>query len=333
MTFVAPLGLTVENSVLRDELATDLAAVEDLLRRSCEHDNSLIDEMSRHLMSAGGKRFRPLLVLLAAQFGDRQLRDRAVRAAAVMELTHLASLYHDDVMDSATIRRGVASANEVWGNKVSVLTGDLLFAKATMLIAGLGDEAIQIQANTAARLIAGQIRETVGPADGVSPVEHYRSVLRDKTGSLIATSCRLGALLTAAPPTAVDALGRFGELIGLCFQLGDDLLDVVSDSDESGKTPGTDMREGVPTLPVLYALESTDPSDEYLRELLQGDLDDESRLTEALKLLRAHPAVDRTRAELARCVDEARALLPALPDVPARDSLRAVCDAALWRTA
>jgi heptaprenyl diphosphate synthase len=208
----------------------------------------------------------------------------------------------------------------------------LLFTHATKLVATLGAEAILIQAETVARLVAGQIRETVGPAEGDDPIKHYQSVLRDKTGSLIATSCRLGALLAGAPESTVDTLTEFGELIGICFQLSDDLLDVVADSDVSGKALGADLREGLATLPVLYALESRDPADVALHELLRDDLQDTHRLAEALKLLRIHPAIDRAREEVADYAAEAKALLKPLPDIPAKKALTLLCKAATYRS-
>ena len=172
-----------------------LDAVEQLLADAVKSDDPFVAEAARHLVEAGGKRFRPLLVLLAAQFGD-PAAPGVVPAAVVVELTHLATLYHDDVMDEAPLRRGAPSANARWDNTVAILTGDFLFARASDLLADLGPEAVRIQARTFERLVTGQIRETVGPADGQDPLDHYLSVLADKTGSLIATSGRFGAMLS-----------------------------------------------------------------------------------------------------------------------------------------
>jgi heptaprenyl diphosphate synthase len=241
---------------------------------------------------------------------------------------------HDDVMDEADVRRGAPSANVRWTNTVAILTGDYLFARASDLTAGLGTEATRLQSRTFARLVEGQIAETAGPADGEDPVEHHLGVLGGKTGALIATSARLGALLSGAPADQVDTVTRFGEVIGLAFQLSDDLIDVVSETGESGKTPGTDLREGVRTLPVLLVLsgERTDPATARLRELLQGDLTDDERLGEALRLLRAHPAMDEARARLAGCVAQARSIVATLPEGEARDALGALTDFVLART-
>ncbi|NUS71784.1 MAG: polyprenyl synthetase family protein [Corynebacteriales bacterium] len=332
MTFVGPLGLTIEDDALQADLVSGLAEVEQILHNATVDDDDLIAQAASHLIEAGGKRFRPLLTLLCAQFGDPAAVG-VVPVAAVMELTHLASLYHDDVMDSAEQRRGAPSANVEWGNKVAVLIGDLLFSRASALMAGLGDNVIRIQSETFARLVSGQIRETVGPRATENRVDHHRSVVRDKTGSLIATCCRLGSLLAGADEQTVARLAVFGEHIGVAFQVGDDILDIVSSSEQSGKTPGTDLREGVPTLPVLYALESSDPADERLRSLVSGPLDDDELLAEALTLLRAHPALDRVRADLANIVEQARKELVDLPECPAREALSVLCDAAAWRIA
>lgn len=188
--------------------------------------------------------------MLASQFGDPDAPG-VVPSAVVVELTHLATLYHDDVMDEADVRRGVPSANTRWGNSVAVLTGDFLFARASHILADLGPEAVRIQAEAFERLVTGQILETAGPRDGRDPVDHYLDVLSGKTGSLVAVSGRFGAMMSGADERTVDVLTQYGERLGIAFQLADDVLDITSDSHESGKTPGTDLREGIPTLPVL----------------------------------------------------------------------------------
>jgi heptaprenyl diphosphate synthase len=295
-------------------------------------DYPFVTETSAHLLTAGGKRFRPLVVLLAAQFGDPQAPG-VVPAAVVVELTHLATLYHDDVQDEADLRRGAASANALWGNTVAILTGDFLFARASDILADLGPEAVRLQARTFERLVQGQIREAVGPEAGVDAVDHHLRVLSDKTGSLIGTSARFGAMLSGADPEVTDRLTEYGERIGIAFQLSDDLLDVTADSAELGKTPGTDLREGVPTLPVLLLERRPHTGDAELRELLDSDLSDDARLAQAVKALREHPVMDDARAEVQRWADDARASLAALPDIPARRALDALCDYVVRRTA
>ncbi|GGK99624.1 geranylgeranyl pyrophosphate synthase [Sphaerisporangium melleum] len=309
---------------LAADIASGLDAVEKLLRTSADSEDAFVAEAGRHLIVAGGKRFRAMIVLLASHFGDSSAPG-VVPGAVVIELTHLATLYHDDVMDEARVRRGSPSANALWDNKVAILTGDYLFAQASEILADLGPELVRIQARTFSRLVRGQIRETIGPRPGVDAVTHYIEVLADKTGSLIATSGRFGAMLAGAPEEVVERVTSACEAIGVAWQLGDDLLDVASTSGESGKTPGTDLREGIRTLPVLYVLASDDPRDARLRELLSGPVPDED-VTEALELLRANQAMVHARAELMSWVGRARADLLTLPDIPARAALLALCD-------
>ncbi|RZS79007.1 heptaprenyl diphosphate synthase [Motilibacter rhizosphaerae] len=326
------LGLPALHPSLEADLSAGLGAVEELLRADVTSDYPLVTEAARHLVDAGGKRFRPLLTLLAAQFGDAE-RDEVRQAAVVVELTHLASLYHDDVMDEATLRRGAPSTNVRFGNSVSILVGDFLFARAAARVADLGPEAVRIQARTFERLVVGQIRETEGPRGG-DPLEHYLAVLADKTGSLIATSGRLGALQAGAGEGVAEVLTRYGELVGVAFQLADDLLDVESDSAVSGKAVGTDLREGVETLPVLCfrrIADAADPEDGRLLALLDGDLADDAALAEAVQRLRAHRALGDAHAEVRRWADRARAELAPLAECPAKEALDALCAAVVER--
>ena len=319
------------DTTLGASVQAGLERVEQRLRDVVVSAHPMLTETASHLADAGGKRFRPLLALLAAELGD-PTAPGVVDAAVVVELTHLASLYHDDVMDEADVRRGATSANVRWTNTVAILTGDYLFARASDLTAGLGTEATHIQSQTFARLVEGQIAETAGPLPDQDPVEHHLQVLAGKTGALIATSARLGARMAGASDEDVDTVTRYGEVIGLAFQLSDDLIDVLSETGESGKTPGTDLREGIRTLPVLLALADEDPAGERLRALLQGDLSDDALLAEALELLRAHPAMERARDRLGACVDEARSIVADLPDGPAREALASLTDFVLART-
>ena len=323
------LGLGVLDTDLEARLVAGMASVEVALRDAVRSDYPFVTEASRHLVDAGGKRFRPLLVLLAAQFGDPNAPG-VVPSAVVVELTHLATLYHDDVMDEAALRRGAASANARWDNTVAILTGDFLFAKASDILADLGPDAVRIQAQTFERLCTGQIRETVGPDDGSDPVAHHLTVLADKTGSLIATSGRFGAMMSGADPRIVETMTIFGEQIGVAFQLADDIVDIMSESTDSGKTPGTDLREGIPTLAGLIAL-STDP-DPRLQDLLTRPLIDDDDHAEALARLRAHPALEAARNEARRRADGARDVLVNLPEGAPRDALSALCDYVVTRT-
>jgi heptaprenyl diphosphate synthase len=324
-------GLPIVDPDLEARVRSRLLDIEKELASAVTSDVDFVDEAARHLLDAGGKRFRPLLVVLAAEFGDPTAPDVAT-AALVVELTHLATLYHDDVMDEADLRRGAPSANARWDNSVAILTGDFLFARASDLVADLGPAAVKIQSQTFARLVQGQIRETVGPRPGEDPLRHYLSVVADKTGSLIATSARFGARLAGAGAEIEHVLTEFGEQIGTAFQLSDDIIDVVSESDDLGKTPGTDLREGVPTLPNLIARQSSGADDARLLELLNGPIVDERLHAEALALLRESPAMDLARAEVGQRAQSARALLDVLPDIPAKQALTGLCDLVTTRS-
>ena len=314
------LALPVLDDQLEARLRAQLTLVEERLEREIRSEAPFVTEAARHLLHAGGKRFRPALTLLAAEAADPS-RDGVITSACVVELTHLASLYHDDVMDEADLRRGAESANARWDNHVAILTGDFLFSKSSELTATLGADAVRIQAKTFTKLVEGQILETLTPE--TDPLAHYLRVVEGKTGSLIATAARYGARFSGASLEVEEALTAYGERVGMAFQLSDDILDIASDADESGKTPGTDLREGVPTLPVLMAQRSTDPADERLLTLLAGDLTDDVRHAEALDLLRRHPAMVEARRYVLRIASEAQDLLSVLPSGPVREALDA----------
>ena len=326
------LALPIDDEVLADRLSQRMAEVEKALHDHAASPSPYVTEAARHLFAAGGKRFRPLLVLLAAEAGADPGSADVLTAACVVEITHVGSLYHDDVMDEAALRRGADSANSRWDNHVAILTGDWLFAKSSELTAQLGAEAVAIQAATFTRLVEGQILETVTPGPDEDPLQHYLEVVAGKTGSLIATSARYGARFSGTTPEVEEALTAYGEIVGSAFQLSDDILDIASDSDESGKTPGTDLREGVPTLPVLMALASTDPADARLLELLRTDLADDALHAEALDLLRKHPALEQARAYVIARAQEAKALLSILPEGPVRTALEDFADVVAVRS-
>jgi heptaprenyl diphosphate synthase len=328
----AVLELPGASERLRVQLADGLAAVNALIAARVDHDDPFIAQAGSHLTAAGGKRFRPLLTLLAAELGDG-VDERVVAAAAGVELTHLASLYHDDVMDEADVRRGTPSANAAYGNSTAILVGDLLFGTASDIVADLGPQAVKIQAQTFVRLCSGQIRDDRPCPPGTDPVDYYLGVLADKTGVLIATAARYGAMFGGCDDATVETMRDFGERLGVAFQLADDLIDIESEADETGKTPGTDLREGVPTLQVLMARAAQDPADQRLLELLDADLTDDGLHAEALDLLRKHPAMDDARAYLVARAAEAKALLATVPEGPVRDALEAFADIVAIRSA
>lgn len=329
---MSSFGIPDLDPALEADLATGMQGVEHLLREHIKGDYPLVEETSRHLVAAGGKRLRPLLTLISSHFGD-PTRKEVIPAAVVCELTHLATLYHDDVMDEAPLRRGVESANNRWGNTIAILTGDYLFSKASDLLADLGPEAVRLQARTFERLVIGQIMETQGPQNGEDPLAHYLRVVGDKTGSLIATSARFGALLSGANRETVETLTKFGEQIGIAFQLADDVIDIASESSQSGKTPGTDLREGVPTLVTLNVMASNEAEDAELKELLSAPIHDEVVVQQVLRALRTHDGLQQARQQLGNVAKDARTALGPLPLNSATSALFSLCDAVVDRSA
>jgi len=317
---------------LEAQLISQMADVESLLRSHTRSEYPFVDETAHHLVAAGGKRLRPLLTLLTAQYGD-PTGPGIIAAAVACEITHLATLYHDDVMDEAPLRRGVESANMRWGNTIAILTGDFLFAKSSDLLADLGPAAVRLQARTFERLVIGQIMETQGPNPGQDPLEHYLKVVADKTGSLIAASARYGGMISGAPSEITETVTIFGEKIGVAFQLADDVIDIASESNQSGKTPGTDLREGVPTLVTLNVMKSNDPQDAELKRLLSAPITDEPTVQQVLVALRNHKAIDESRQQLLQVAKEARGALGPLPINDATGALMSLCDAVIDRSA
>jgi heptaprenyl diphosphate synthase len=326
-------GVELGDPDLAAATSVGLDRVEELLHREVTSGYHFVTETSLHLIDAGGKRFRPLFTLLGAQMGPRPDADEVITAAAVVELIHLATLYHDDVMDDATMRRGAPSANSRWDNSVAILTGDFLFAHASRLVADLGPAAVRIIAETFAELVTGQMRETRGPRPGDDLVEHYLTVIAEKTGSLIATSGRYGGMFSGCTPDQVESLHRFGAAIGTAFQISDDIIDITSPSTSSGKTPGTDLREGVLTLPMLYALQDTGAAVDRLGVLLARPITDDAEVAEALELLRTGPGVGRAEEVLAEHASAARKELAQLPDCPAATALASLTTYVVARTA
>jgi heptaprenyl diphosphate synthase len=308
-----------------------VARIEELMDTELRGGDALMTEAVTHLFDAGGKRFRPLFTVLSAQLGPEPDAWQVTVAGAVIVLVHLATLYHDDVMDEAQIRRGAPSANARWGNNIAILAGDYLFATASRLVSRLGPEAVRIIAETFAQLVTGQMRETRGAADGVDSIEHYLKVVYEKTACLISASGRFGATFSGADDDQIERLARLGGIVGTAFQISDDIIDIDSDPEESGKLPGTDLREGVHTLPVLYALQDSGADAERLRVLLSGPVTDDAALAEALGLLRASPGMARAKETVADYAAQAHAELAALPDGVGRAALAGLVDYTIHR--
>ena len=319
-------GVDFGDAVFAATVRDGVARVEQLMDTELRGADDVMTESLLHLFMAGGKRFRPLFTVLSAQVGPEPDAFEVTIAGAVIEMVHLATLYHDDVMDEAEVRRGAPSANLRWGNNVAILAGDYLFATASRLVSRLGPEAVRIIADTFAQLVTGQMRETRGIPDGADSIEQYLKVVHEKTGCLIGAAGRFGAMFSGADGDQIERLSRLGGLIGTAFQIADDIIDIDSDSDESGKLPGTDVREGVHTLPMLYALAEPGPDGARLRELLAGPVEEDEAVAEALTLLRASPGMAKAKDVLAQYAARARHELDQLPDVPGRRALSALVD-------
>ena len=339
-TVSLPSGFDVlaEDGTLVADIYEALADVEERLFSSLSSADELANASARYLAEAGGKRVRPLLTILTSMLGDGA-DERVRRAAAVMEMTHLATLYHDDVMDSAPLRRGAPAAHEVWGNSVAILTGDLILARASQLMSELGEEGSKVQARTFERLVMGQLHETVGPREGDDPRAHYLSVIADKTGSLVASASRLGAYFGGCTERTTDLLEKYGEAVGVAFQLADDVIDLTADPGDSGKAPGTDLREGVATLPVLLLREQAEAGSpeavraeaERVLEQLEGDLSSDEALAEAVSAVVAHP-VTQQAWEVARSWSaRAKEAIASLPESTVKTALVSFADAVVDR--
>lgn len=329
-------SLFAGQSDLVGRLSQRMEKVEDQLRDAVRVDDLVVDEATSHLAKAGGKRLRPALCVLAAELGPEPDAQGVLDSAVVVELTHLASLYHDDVMDEAPLRRGVPSAQYVFGNSSAIMAGDVLFARASAIVAKLGPEAVLLHATTFERLCMGQLHETIGPRDGADPIEHHIEVLADKTGSLIAASGRYGVLFSGGDPKLAESVAQYGEKVGVAFQIADDVIDLVSDPEVTGKTPGTDLLEGVPTMPTLLLRqraadgEIDDVGREILMYLDERDLAEGDNLATVVAMLRNHDVVNETRALAHAWVDAAIAELDEVPEGDVRtafeDFARAMVD-------
>jgi heptaprenyl diphosphate synthase len=312
-------GLEVPDPRLEDEVRFRLNDVEAMLEKVVRSDTDVVTETASYLVAAGGKRFRPMLVLLSGHFGDPS-DPRLVQGATAIEVTHLATLYHDDVIDEADTRRGRPSVNARWGNNVAILTGDFLFARASEISSELGTEVTRLLARTIATVCDGQIREVESWGRTDQSEDEYLEVIRRKTAALIATSCRLGGMLSDAPPETIDLLDDFGLALGLAFQLSDDIMDVISSEEELHKQPGQDMKLGVYTLPVLYALQDG-PGGRELASLLADGPPSGDRLARALEIVRADGSLAPAREAVSTSVQRARRLALDLGPGPARDAM------------
>jgi heptaprenyl diphosphate synthase len=317
----------ISDKALLDSLQHKLDEVEKRIQTATRHTEEVVDVMSSHLAKAGGKRLRPALLLLTAHLGDASKQD-VLDAAVVMEVTHLATLYHDDVMDQAETRRGVPAAQKIWGNNLAILTGDLLFARASNIVSNLGERALKMQAQVFEQLVLGQLHESIGSSDQ-DPMQHYLDVIRDKTGSLIALSAQLGALLSGADDKYQEPLQKYGEIMGIAFQLSDDLIDIRSSAEESGKEAGTDILAGVPTLPVILLANHSDPASVELLGRIQSAKPEE--IQQVLQALRAHPVMAEAEEFANQWGDKAISAIDSLPAGSVKSALESFARAMVNR--
>ena len=316
-----------------------LEIVEEGLLGHLRFASDVADAPARYLAEAGGKRIRPMLTLLTSELGDGP-NDLVRQGAQAVEITHLASLYHDDVMDDARLRRGVPAAQMVWSNSVAILAGDLLFARASSLVSGMGEEAILLQARTFERLCLGQLHETVGPQPGDDPMQHYIQVLADKTGALISTAARMGVLFSGAPREYADPVTEYGERIGVAFQLVDDVIDLSPRAEQTGKRAGTDLRAGVVTMPLLLLQARAAAGDTQAAELCErieagvariAEGEDPALLDPEVEALRAHEVTRETEETARRWAADAVAALAPLPKSTVKRGLERMAESIVSR--
>ena len=295
-------------------LADDLGRVESQLRLSVQAEDPFLTEVASHLILAGGKRVRPAFAVTSAATRELAMGPASadiISGAVSVELVHLGSLYHDDVMDDATTRRTVESVNARWGNLKAILAGDYLLARASEIAASLGTEVAGLLAATIARLCEGQVLELQHTFDVARTEEAYLASIDGKTASLLATACRIGGIVADLPRTVIEQLTHFGHSYGMAFQIVDDILDVVATDEQLGKPSGHDLVEGVYTLPVIRVLASGGPDADRLGELLGRPIDG-AELDEARAIVRSSGQVD---AALAAARDHAHQAAAALADV------------------
>ncbi len=310
----------------RTDAAADLSRVEQALREAAKTDDDFLTEVASHLIPAGGKRLRPAFLIASALSLDpagnqpERLTDEMVRGGVAVELVHLGSLYHDDVMDEAETRRGIEAVNHRWGNLTAILAGDFLLAKASELAASLGTEVAELLAATIGRLCEGQVRELQLIYDITRNEEQYLQAISGKTAELYATSCRIGGIVGGAERDVISRLTEFGHAYGMAFQVVDDILDLVATDEELGKPSGNDIREGVYTLPVIRMIESGHP----VKDLLGGPLDEETR-DQARAAIVNGPEIASSIETAQNFVNRA---LSTVEDLPATPGVQGMRDAA-----
>ena len=307
-------------------MADDLSRVEAELMAAVAAENPFLTEIAQHLISAGGKRVRPGFTIAAAATAlstDAPASAEAVTGGVAVELVHLGSLYHDDVMDEAQVRRTVDSVNARWGNLKAILAGDFLLARASELAAGLGVEVAGLLAATIGRLCEGQLLELQHAFDVDRTEDVYLRSIGGKTASLLGSACRIGGIVAELPREHTEALTTFGWSYGMAFQVVDDVLDIVATSDQLGKPAGHDLEEGVYTLPVIRTLAG--PRGAELRPLLTRDIDPATR-DKAIEIVREDGGIENAISAARAFAEEGRSALATLPDSPGVTGLTAAAE-------
>ena len=326
----APLPLP-DLASIRDLVSGDLAAVDRTIRTRLTSDVALVNQVAEHIVSGGGKRLRPLLVLLAAH-ALRCRGARHVELAVIVEFIHTATLLHDDVVDGSQLRRGRGTANALFGNEAAVLVGDYLYSRAFQMMVVIGDvRVMQVMARTTNEIAEGEVLQLLNRHDPGTTEERYLEVIGRKTARLFEAAARLGAICTGAPPPHEDAMARFGRHLGTAYQLVDDVLDYRGLAGEIGKNVGDDLAEGKPTLPLIHALrESGGRGARIVHEAIRtGGL---GAIGEVITAVESAGSIEYTSQLAADEIDLAGEALGAIPNSPYRDALAGLAEFAVCRS-
>jgi octaprenyl-diphosphate synthase len=318
---------------IHKEYKSDMERMESRIHESLGTDVALIQQVSKYILGAGGKRFRPLLHLLSARICGYRGHDAEYVIGSVVEFIHTASLLHDDVIDEAKVRRGRSSANSIWGNQASILVGDYLYSKALFHGVRLHNQRVMdVLSETTTAMSEGEVLQLMQIQNPDMTEADYFRVVECKTGVLIAAACRLGAVISKAPLSQEDALAAYGRKLGLAFQITDDTLDYAADQQQLGKVLGKDLAEGKVTLPLIYLLRTAEPAEQdALRSMLSADVLTDDDLAYTLKLMAKHGAVYEALQVAQTLSDEAISALAVFPDSPHRQALTALADYVVQR--
>ncbi|MDW7676006.1 MAG: polyprenyl synthetase family protein [Bacillota bacterium] len=313
------------------EINSDLKQVEAELYKHVQSDIDLLSDTSAHLLTAGGKRLRPAFALLAGKFNNYSL-EKLMPLAVALELIHMATLVHDDVVDASDTRRGIPTVRANWGNKISVHTGDFLLAKSLQLISEYENPKVaQILARVSVEMCQGEIQQITTAYNPDQNIRDYFYRIKRKTALLIAASCRVGAIVSGAPANIVAALGAYGHYLGMAFQITDDVLDLVGDTEKFGKQIGSDLRQGIITLPVIITLHDKNRR-EKLASLISKREKTDAEVKAAIQLISESNSIQQSLDISSKYVAKAKKELTKLPKIPTRDGLYYIADFVQSRT-